>query len=134
MNILLDTHVILWSLYASSNLPGNIRELIEDRANKVYVSSVSVWEVSLKNRKRPDEMPFTAERLINDCEKIGFSFLGLNNKHVLSESRLTHRSDDIGHKDPFDRILIGQAASEDMFFITHDSKLSSYSYDKMMLF
>ena len=54
MNILLDTHILIWALNDDPRLPEKARELILDEGNVVYYSSVSIWEVSIKHAIHPD--------------------------------------------------------------------------------
>ena len=53
MKILLDTHVLIWTLQDSPMLPFNIREAIVDENNEIYVSVLSLWEIAIKHKKIP---------------------------------------------------------------------------------
>ena len=61
MNILLDTHILLWALSNDDRLPGKARELIENTENRIYYSLISLWEVELKHLAHPDAMPVCAK-------------------------------------------------------------------------
>ena len=49
MNILLDTHILIWSIINPSNIPNKILSIIENLKNNIYVSQVSLWEIALKH-------------------------------------------------------------------------------------
>lgn len=61
MRILLDTHIALWILSDDPRLSKNARVLIEDETNELYISTVSLWEIEIKNNKRPDKMKTNAK-------------------------------------------------------------------------
>lgn len=84
MNILLDTHIALWILADDSRLSKSARLLIEDAANSLYISTASVWEISIKNSKRPDEMKTTAEEFSFFCNQASFISVPMNNNHFLN--------------------------------------------------
>ncbi len=64
MNILLDTHIALWAIADTSKLSGEVIELLEYGENKVFYSIASVWEVAIKYRIRPEQMPIPEEELL----------------------------------------------------------------------
>ena len=94
--------------------------------NCIY-STVSLWEIEIKNTKRPDIMKTTAADFFYFCDKAGFIPLAIENNHVLNLSTLP----DI-HNDPFDRMLLSQAGFENFKFMTHDSRISSYDMDYIL--
>ena len=121
MNILLDTHILIWVISADPRLSNEALEILNDEENSFYYSVISLWEVAIKKKKNPSAIPITAEELKNFCEESGFMRLGLKDSHVFEFSALPPV-----HTDPFDNILISQAHCENMIFMTHDSKLDSY--------
>ena len=129
MKILLDTHILLWTLTGSSFLPDNVKELINDPDNDIYVSIVSPWEVEIKHDKYPDRMPIDSNKLIQYCALSGFSRLGIRPSHIAMLSGLGNGR----HNDPFDRMLLCQAKAEDMMLITHDKRLGEYDYCRLLL-
>ena len=54
MNLLLDTHILIWALNDDPRLPKKAKDMILDADNAVYYSSISIWEVSIKHIKKPD--------------------------------------------------------------------------------
>ena len=122
MNLLLDTHIALWSITNDSKLSPYGRELISDPQNTVWVSSVNVWEISIKNSLNKKVLPVSGKEALQYFRQAGYQFLPVEPQHtVLVEDLALH------HQDPFDRLLIAQALSEPMRLITHDAKVARYS-------
>ena len=77
MNILLDTHILLWALSNDGRLSKKARELIENTENRIFYSLVSLWEVELKRLAHPDAMPICAKELSQYCEQSGYQKLSI---------------------------------------------------------
>jgi PIN domain nuclease of toxin-antitoxin system len=119
MRLLLDTHVYIWCVADNRKLSQRARTLILE-ATEVYISSVSIWEASIKvNRGKLDA---NINDLVKVISKSGFLELPLTVKHVIEVNKLPHL-----HRDPFDRVLVAQAISEPLKFLTADTKLKEYS-------
>ena len=127
MNLLLDTHIALWAIIDDPRLPVKARELISDRYNNIYYSSVSVLEIAIKHMNHPDNVEFTGKELAQFCQEAGFFSLEMRDKHVFALETISRMKDAPPHHDPFDRMLIAQAKTENMSFITHDSLLPYYN-------
>ena len=119
MKILLDTHIYLWSIENNEKLSKRARELMLN-AELNYVSSVSIWELSIKISK--GKYPANIDLLIDGIEKSGFKELPLVAKYAKKVATLPHH-----HGDPFDRMLIAQALCEPLQFLTADKSLQEYS-------
>lgn len=126
MNILLDTHILIWALNDDPRLPEKARELILDPDNAIYYSSISVWEVSIKHAIHPDNVSFTGKDLAGFCQDAGFLPVEMRDRHVFALETLTRAKGAPPHHDSFDRMLIAQAKADNMSFITHDSLLPWY--------
>ena len=126
MKILLDTHIILWALGNSAKLPEEAKMIILTPANEIFVSVLSLWEIELKRLVKPDMMPFTARRIEELCKAAGFEIVPLEGKNVHLLQKLKRPETEPEHKDPFDRMLICQAISNDMVLLTHDSLIKGY--------
>ncbi len=126
MNILLDTHILIWALNEDPRLPEKARELILDENNAVYYSSVSIWEISIKHAVHPENVAFTGKELSQYCQEAGFLQVEMRDRHVFALETITRAEGAPPHHDPFDRMLIAQAKAENMSFITHDSLLPYY--------
>lgn len=134
MRVLLDTHVIVWALTDDIRLTDEARDIITDRNNDIFYSTVSVWEIVLKCNSKKNNLMIDPSELIEYCEITGFIELNLKNNHVLAAMELNTDEADILHKDPFDRIILAQAKSEGLRLLTHDSKMSLYNENCVILF
>lgn len=127
MKILLDTHILLWALSNDKRLPVKARKLIENEDNEIYFSIISLWEVEMKRLAHPEGMPISAEELTEYCEQSGFQRILIREKHIFALSGLKREEGAPPHRDPFDRMLICQASTENMLFVTHNSLIPGYN-------
>lgn len=121
MNLLLDTHILLWTAAEPDKLSSQASTLISEKSNQLYFSAASLWEVVIKNGLgRPDFYidPHILRRGLMDN---GFLELSISSQHTLAMSHLP----DI-HKDPFDRILVAQAETEGFLLLTSDELVGRY--------
>lgn len=123
MRLLLDTHVLLWSLAEPRKLSGRARDALEDAANEVFVSAVSGWEIAVKRTLGKLEAPDNLEAGI-----MRHSFLPLNLTFAHAEHAGTLPPH---HGDPFDRMLVAQAQIEGLVLVTSDARISLYSVRTM---
>lgn len=126
MRVLLDTHYLIWSLYDSSRLPAELISLLEDENVWIEYSIVSLWETEIKHLKHPDLLGFTASDVLYDAQNAGYHMVNIEPVHIFALGSLKDHSDS-DHKDPFDRMLIAQAKSDNMLFATHDKRLIAYN-------
>ncbi|MCL1864607.1 MAG: type II toxin-antitoxin system VapC family toxin [Spirochaetes bacterium] len=122
MKYLLDTHVVLWIAENSPYLTDKVKKVILDKNTEKYVSIVSAWEVAIKlgtNKLRLDGGLMEFFRMIDDN---GFFILSLEREYLQLLSVLPCH-----HKDPFDRLIVATAITENMILITTDENL--YKYD-----
>ncbi len=127
MNLLLDTHIIVWTVTNSRELPPHARTLLENPENTVYYSVASIWEIVVKHAAHPDDFPYTGRQLADACQKADFLLLEGKLDHILMIDTLHYPKEAPRHKDPFDKLLLAQAKAENMFFITHDEKIPYYN-------
>jgi PIN domain nuclease of toxin-antitoxin system len=116
VNLLLDTHVLIW-WDEGRRLGAAAREAIEE-ADAVYVSAASAWEVALKTalgRLRPTR---TVEEATSDS---GFLELPVTFRHAERVTGLPPH-----HRDPFDRMLVAQAAVDELILVTRDPVFARY--------
>ena len=130
MKILLDTHVIIWALEDSPRLPLYIREMIIDETNEIYVSSISLWEIAIKHKKQPDQLPYSANQIKEYCQRAGYIFLSLS----LDSISTYEKYDFSQHHDPFDQMLVAQSITNNMRIVTHDEKMKSFNIGFVELF
>jgi PIN domain nuclease of toxin-antitoxin system len=120
---LLDAHSFLWSAFDPEKLSRPVRAELANCSNPVYVSSVTLWEISLKagigkltlTHCLPDELPEIADRM-------GYLSLPLEPHEAASFHRLPRYT----HKDPFDRMMIWQAIQRKLNLISKDSAFDEY--------
>ena len=119
MHILLDTHLFIWWLRNDRKLTKKARQIIEE-SKEVYISSASIWEASIKIQL--GKLDVDINLLVNSIEREGFIELPISAKHAAKVNELI-----LHHRDPFDRILIAQAITEPLRFLTADTILKQYS-------
>lgn len=118
MNLLLDTHVLLWWLADDPNLSSPARRAISDRASRVVVSAATAWEMAIKQALGKLEVPDDLDAVL---ESGGFTSLPITIAHALVAGALPRH-----HDDPFDRMLVAQALSEGLTVVTADTRLEAY--------
>jgi len=133
MRLLLDTHIALWAISDSKRLSEDIRVLLENKENSVYFSMASVWEVAIKRKLHPDQMPMDEEVFVSLCEETGFERLDIRLPHIFALKELSRQETEPRHNDPFDRLLLAQAKSEGFRFVTHDSLITGYNEPCVMM-
>jgi len=126
MNLLLDTHLLIWTLNEDPKLPAKAKELILDPGNTIFYSSVSIWEIAIKHAIHPDNVEFTGKELSGFCQEAGFLPVEVKDRHVFALETLKRPDHAPKHNDPFDRMLIAQAKAENLTFLTHDELLPYY--------
>jgi PIN domain nuclease of toxin-antitoxin system len=127
-SLLLDTCVFIWVVEESSNLPLKVKSKIE-KAENIFVSIVSFWEIAMKSRK--EKILFSCE--FNEIEagfqNTDFELLPISIEDTIRFYNLPlYRQD---HKDPFDRLLISQALTRSLPLVTSDSKFNDYPIEKI---
>lgn len=117
MRLLLDTSALLWWL-VDKGLTDQAREAIADPGNLVAVSAVSAWEISIKKALGKLSAP---DNLEHQIQAAGFTPLPVTIAHGIAAGQLPRH-----HDDPFDRMLIAQAAAEGLTIVTRDKRFSDY--------
>ncbi len=126
MNLLLDTHILIWALNDDPQLSEKAKEMILEPGNAVYYSVMSIWEISIKHSTHPEDLEFSGKELSEFCQDAGFLPLELRDKHVYALETINRPENAPRHNDPFDRMLVAQAKAENMSFLTHDSLIPYY--------
>lgn len=119
MRLLLDTHVFLWCVKDDRRLTSAARAILSD-ATEIYVSSASIWEAAIKAKL--GKLEVSVDALVSAIADSGFLELPVTARHAAATGRLP----DV-HHDPFDRLLIAQAITEPLRFLTADDLLGQYS-------
>lgn len=124
MNLLLDTHIILWWLENNKLLSAKSRKVISSPNNLAFISAATAWEIAIKKvigkLSTPDD--FQEALRIN-----GFQTLAITLDHAETAGALPRY-----HDDPFDRMLIAQAQLENLTVITHDKHFKKYEINLML--
>ena len=123
MNYLLDTHTFLWAAFATNNLSVRAKKEIRSVENRVCLSTISFWGISLKyalgkielENCKPDDMPNIAAQM--HIEIIQPS---------AQETASFYRLPKVKHKDPFDRMIIWQAIQQPLVLISKDANFPEY--------
>ncbi|WP_447986125.1 type II toxin-antitoxin system VapC family toxin [Nitrospira sp. Nam74] len=118
MNYLLDTHVYLWYVADSPKLSKQIRHRIQ-KAPVVFVSAASIWEAVLKIHLK--KLTANPHELVEGIAASGFNELPVTALHTLGLQHMPWH-----HRDPFDRLLMAQAQSDHLHFLTADTQLHHY--------
>jgi len=123
MKYLLDTHAFLWSISQSMDLPEKVVLAIKNPNNEIFVSAVTLWEISIKTRiKKLDLGGLPIEDLLRLSEKMDFQLIDLTPEEANSYVNLTENT----HKDPFDRMLIWQCIRRNMTIISKDAEFKKF--------
>lgn len=119
MRLLLDTHVFLWWATNPARLPAAMRHEISVASEGVHVSVASLWEIAIKVGNGRLEFPLAeSEELI---VRHGLVLLPIAARHVLAVAELPAI-----HRDPFDRLIVAQAAAEGLTLATEDETMRRY--------
>jgi PIN domain nuclease of toxin-antitoxin system len=121
MNLLLDTHTLIWFFNGDSLLPENVKETIMELQNRKFVSMASVWEFAIKIKLNKLVFDGKTQGFLDLINNNGFELLPINKDHILELEKLPFI-----HRDPFDRLLVAAAVSENMHIITADANIQKY--------
>lgn len=124
MNLLLDTHAVLWWLDDDPTLSDAARAGISDPENTVYLSAVAVWEMRIKQGIGKLDLPDDFEEVLDGQ---AFSKLPVSVDHAHTIAGLP-----VIHRDPFDRMLVAQAVVEGMTIVTRDRRIAEYGVDVLL--
>ncbi|MEW6210972.1 MAG: type II toxin-antitoxin system VapC family toxin [Acidobacteriota bacterium] len=122
MNLLLDTHTILWFFWDDPQLSDPAKDVITDPANRKLVSAVSYWEIAIKVSFKKLDLgepfrSFMTREIARNCFEI--LPISLNHAAVVSDMAFHHR-------DPFDRLLIAQAIWENIPIVSAYTAFDAY--------
>lgn len=121
MKLLLDTQLLLWAAGTPQRLSRQARPLLEDPANELLFSPVSLWEIAIKRGLGRTDFQVDARVLRRGLLDNGYVELPLTGEHAVAIEGLPPL-----HKDPFDRILVAQAMVEGVVLLTADTLVAQY--------
>ncbi|NNL74971.1 MAG: type II toxin-antitoxin system VapC family toxin [Desulfobacterales bacterium] len=123
MNYLIDTHIFLWSLFSPQKISKPAAQTIRKSENRIFVSSVTFWEIALKYALKKLELKgITPDQLPQFADRMDFEILNLNADDAASFHNLPR----IERRDPFGRMIIWQAIREKMILISKDIETQVY--------
>ena len=117
MNLLLDTHALIWWIEGGHRVAPPARDAIADPAALVFASVASVWEIAIKRALGKLEAP----PLDDELDVHGFGSIPIGLEHAERAGALPRH-----HGDPFDRMLVAQAQIEDLVLVTRDPAFAGY--------
>jgi PIN domain nuclease of toxin-antitoxin system len=118
-SLLVDTNVIVWLLLGDrARVSETARDTLEDERNRVAVSAVTVWEIAIKRSLGKLTIEDGWNRTL---ARLGFDALPITAIHAEAVEHLPWH-----HRDPFDRLLIAQAATEGLELVTADPRFAAY--------
>ncbi len=119
MRLLLDTHILILAVSDPSRLDPAVRDAVASPDNDVLVSAASAWEISIKQALGRIEFPL--DELPELLTTMGIETLAISLRHAIAAGSLPRH-----HNDPFDRMLIAQAAVDNLVLVTDDAVVTSY--------
>jgi PIN domain nuclease of toxin-antitoxin system len=122
MNLLLDTHILIWYIEGNPSLNQPMLDLIEATENDLYISIASLWEMAIKIGKGKLNLGIEFHELENLLNQLEIKILSI----VFSDTETYHRLP-FHHNDPFDRIIISQAISQNISLMSADHQFSAYA-------
>lgn len=121
MNLLLDTHLLLWAADVVGKLPPGAHAMMADPGNVLFFSAASIWEVAIKYSSGKANFHVDPNLLHRGLQENGFLELPVSGIHALAVGALPPI-----HKDPFDRLLVAQAIAENLTLLTADAVVARY--------
>jgi PIN domain nuclease of toxin-antitoxin system len=119
VELLLDTHVLIWAAISPEKLSAKITDLILNKDSNLFLSLVSFWEIAIKISIGKADIDFNT--LLRHIPVLGVQTIQMENEHFTTLLNLPNI-----HKDPFDRYLISLALKEKLTIITADENIQKY--------
>jgi PIN domain nuclease of toxin-antitoxin system len=127
VRLLLDTHVMLWSMLEPERLSERAQSALASPSNSLLVSIASLWEITIKISAGKLKVVGSDVSLLTDnLAPYGIGVLSILPVHLYALQRLPYH-----HRDPFDRILIAQSQAEQATFVTADAHIARYPVDML---
>ncbi len=121
MNLLLDTHAVIWFITEDEQLSYSLKAAVNNPDNTCFVSIASHWEISIKHSLGKLELKTSLAKIFQLIDQSGITLLPITPTHVLASSTLS-----FFHRDPFDRLIIAQAMSEGFTLMSKDQVFKEY--------
>ena len=121
MRLLVDTHAFLWFMAGDRRLRRAARRAIEESNGQWWLSAASVWELAIKSSLGRLTLPAPVDAYIAEKVQQGLQVLSVDWTHAAAVERLPFH-----HRDPFDRLIVAQAQSEQIPLVTKDKVFAKY--------
>jgi PIN domain nuclease of toxin-antitoxin system len=127
MKVLLDTHALIWLIADDDRLSENARQIFLNTENSLFFSAASLWEICIKKSLGKISLKNGWFHTIQEEMEINtIQWLPIEMAHCAEVAEMPFH-----HRDPFDRMLIAQAITEDMHLLSRDSRLSDYAIERV---
>ena len=127
MNVLIDTHALLWADLSTDRIPESIGKLLLDRDTKTFFSMASAWEIAIKYNLGKLSLKNNLEGFLDRyANSKRVTILNISIAHVQNTANLP-----LHHRDPFDRLIISQSIVERMPIISADTKFDEYPIERL---
>jgi PIN domain nuclease of toxin-antitoxin system len=125
MQVLLDTHALLWWLTDSPRMKATWRRTLGDSQTRVVVSAASIWEIAIKTAMGRLELELPKDVVLSNLAAVcGFEDMPVSARHAAAVMELPPH-----HADPFDRILVAQAKLERLTLVSADKAVRAYDVE-----
>lgn len=121
MNLLIDTHALIWYIDGNTELSSKAIAAIDNEENQIFVSKASLWEMAIKLSLNKLSISIDFNDLESFLLRCNFLILDFDFSHLKTVMRLPYH-----HRDPFDRLIIAQAITENLDVITKDRYFKNY--------
>jgi len=123
MKLLLDTHIFIWWSGEPDKLSEKVLDACENRANRLILSIVSIWEMQIKMQLGKLKLKRSLKDLVENQQNINnLQILPVSPNHIFMLDNLP-----MHHSDPFDRLLISQAIEENLALVSKDQAFTDYA-------
>lgn len=122
MNILLDTHALIWWFEGAPELSKRAASILGSSDNLILISAAVGWELAIKLNVGKFHTPALVHDLESMVEREGFAELPISLDHTIRAGLLP-----LHHRDPFDRLLVAQAQALNAPVLSADAALDQYS-------
>ncbi len=124
MDLLIDTHAVIWFITDNNRLPTKTKHLIENKRNNCFISMATFWEIAIKYSIGRLDLNSDLDNIFKIIEDTGFEILPITTIHILENANLKFH-----HQDPFDRLIIAQAIIEGLLIVSKDNQFKKYNVE-----
>lgn len=122
MRYLLDTNALLWLLDTPSQIPLTTLAKLRSSDNELFVSTASIWEIAIKRSIGKLTITRPTQAIVDELPRLAIQLIPILPRHITRSETLPFH-----HRDPFDRLIIAQAITEDQILVSKDGNFPLYS-------